>query len=84
MLVKVNVDLSKIIIALLYNETDKIYISKIKHNKQTSNTPELIRGKIKKKLRESPGEFTVSKLLAKYFVAKPTKRKIPNKYYKRD
>ena len=82
MLVKVNVDLSKIIIALLYNETDKIYISKIKHNKQTLNTR--VNERQDKKEIESPREFTVSKLLAEYFVAKPTKRKIPNKYYKRD
>ena len=70
MLVKVNVDLSKIIIALLYNETDKIYISKIKHNKQTLNTR--VNKRQDKKEIESPREFTVSKLLAEYFVAKLT------------
>ncbi len=37
----------------------------IKHNKQTLNVPEFIRGKIKKKLRESPTrEFIVSELMA--------------------
>ena len=37
----------------------------MKHNKQTLNIPEFIRGKIKKKLRESPTrEFIVSELMA--------------------
>ena len=74
MLVKVNVDLSKIIIALLYNETDKIYISKIKHNKQTLNTR--VNKRQDKKEIESPREFTVSKLLAEYFVAKPDRKSV--------
>ena len=39
--------------------------AQMKHNKQTLNIPEFIRGKIKKKLRESPTrEFIVSELMA--------------------
>ena len=47
-----------------------IYISKIKHNKQTLKTR--VNKRQDKKEIESPREFTVSKLLAEYFVAKLT------------